>query len=394
MKYKKVQFLSWEIYSGPYFTDAIKGEGAYLGIFNTQSSDKRMDALGQCVDIEARIAFAKSAIEKALKNSDTSKDTLKVFMAPEFLFRGAGGAYLHDLINGWKISAPKEFGDLGPYEKKWGGLFGGLRKLVKDDDYEHWLFIFGTAISATFPTKKVNENKCILDPSKPGEIYNTSLIQMGGKENSKLNYASRKHYKSGIDFLKKNVQFGVAHENGTVKPFDPENLIPSDLMGVTEGGAVFQIAGIEDSNGAPIDFGLEICLDHGSSGGSGSNDFGRIRTAGKKVKIQLVPSGGMELVEKSVWLKDEKSYAFNCDGQNGLQKGYNSHTQVWNGKLKKLFEATGGKDLNQTDLLDVTDHVKLKIDNKEYIVKAIDLWNSNVSGFGSGRVRCLPSLPL
>lgn len=393
MNYQHIQFISWEIYTGPYFTENKKGK--YIGIHSV-SDDKRIDVIGQCKDISARIEFTKDAIEKAYSKADQSSKVLKVFMAPEFLYRGAGGAYLHDLINGWESDAPQDFGSLPvPYSKKWGGLFGGLQQFVQDDQYEDWIFIFGTALSASFPTKKRLDDKYYLDPSKPGEIYNTALIQRGGTKYKSANYASRKHYISGMDFLNKNIESALAHINGKVKPFDPEEIIPSDLMGVTEGGALFQIKDTNDKDGKLIDFGIEICLDHARSGGNGNNKFGRIRTAGEKVTIQLVPSGGMALQEDSIFLKNNDScYAFNCDGFNGLTEGYNSHSQIWNKNKSMVIEATGGENADKTSWVEVAKKVKINVNSEELEISSEDLWDSNINAKGSGNVRIIKPLPL
>lgn len=214
------------------------------------------------------------------KNLDKKPTTLKVFMAPEFFYRGKGGAYIHDLINGWKGPTPAEFAVSG--HDNFRGLFGNLDVFSFSD----WLFVFGTAISASFPAKNVN-GKWHLDATRMGEIYNTALIQPVRPSDA---YASRKHYKSGIDFINDSYR-STGFTLGTVEVADPENLEPGESD--REGSATFKINGINDKGGQPIMFGLEVCLDHAQSTGSNDtrNAWGRIRTADKWVKIQLVPSG-------------------------------------------------------------------------------------------------------
>jgi len=125
-----VQFISWEIYTGPnrgpspWDRDPKKSPGrSYTGLGN--AVDNRLDIKGQIVDIEARCSFTFEAIiNAALPNVDKKPTTLKVFMAPEFLYRGKGGAYIHDLINGWKGPTPAEFAVSG--HDNFRGLFGNL----------------------------------------------------------------------------------------------------------------------------------------------------------------------------------------------------------------------------------------------------------------------------
>jgi hypothetical protein len=268
------------------------------------------------------------------------------------------------------------------------------------DDYKNWLFVFGTAISASFPAVKDSDGKYYLDATKPGEIYNSAIIQLGGSSNTTANYVSRKHYISGIDFLKYNTKTtAVQFVDNTVLPADPKALIPADVMGVPEGGAMFNIANVNDSKGKAIDFGIEICLDHARSGGNGINQFGRLRTADQYVKIQLVPSGGMVLQEASIRLQPAgaatpNSYAFNCDGLSSfLPKGPGSHTQIWNGangnKVQagnKLFETSNGAQVANTTVAKVVTNITTSTNGQ---ITDTQLWKD-----GAGSVRVIKTLAL
>lgn len=398
--YNNVQFISWELNTGPFIAgNAQFPVGWYCGV-RDPGPDQRLGTFGQRIDIETRLAFVADAIARAHALCDPSAATLKVFMAPEFLFRGAGGAYLHDLIDGWQGQAPGELGLPAPYDKPWPGLFGGLRALAADARFEDWLFVFGTAVSASFPTRG-RDGKQVLDPTRPGEIYNTALIQRGGPAHGADTYVSRKHYISGIDFLRWYGNPGQ-HSAGSVLPLDPDALVPAEAMGTNEGGALFQIAGVSDGAGTPIDFGIEICLDHACSGGNYANAFGRIRSAGKLVKIQLVPSGGMSLRPDSVRLQAAKgsvagAYAFNCDGLGNLDGGSGSHTQVWGScaagappRLQRLFEASSGAAVPGSQVAAVAQTVMVSIGQ----VPAISLWNNGQGVAGAGHVRVLAPLGL
>lgn len=399
--YKKVQFISWEVHTGPFVVAHQPPEtGWYAGLLDP-SPDKRTDVLGQCWDIEARLAFTRDAIVKAEAVSDRSTSTLKVFMGPEFLFRGAGGAYLQDLITGWQ-SAPPEFQLPEPYRGRWPGLFASLRSLVAQAAYEDWVFVFGSALGASFPARVAGKGRYVLDPRQVGEIYNMALFQRGGASHAADTYVSRKHYISGIDFLQWNGALRQ-HTPNSVRPLDPAALIPADVLGEPEGSAMFRIADINDGNGKPIDFGIEICLDHLCSGGAGVNHFGRLRSAGQFVKIQLVPSGGMSLVPESIRLAPggpatPRSYAFNCDGLGTLVNTPGSHTQVWNGangvspvpQANRLVEANGGAALAGTTTRAVADSVA----TAHGPVSANMLWNNGNGVQGAGQVRLLAPLDL
>jgi len=389
--YSKVQFISWEIHTGP---NESKAKAFYDGLCNPKVSDRRLDIYGQCCDIEARVKFTADAIDKARRSITPDAGTLKVFMAPEFLFRGAGGAYLHDLINGWERAAPPDFLVPDACKAKWGGLFGELRALVAKAEYEDWLFIFGTAISASFPTRSKTDPS--FDLSKKGEIYNSALIQRGGLAHGAHTYVSRKHYMSDIDFIDE-YSSSKLHNMGNAAPLDPAPLVPRDILGVNEAGAVFRIDTISGPTGAPIDFGIEICKDHLCSGGNEAHGYGRIRTSNQMVKIQLVPSGGAALKTASIRLQaatgaTPTSYAFNCDGMNGATTYPGSHTQVWNGAAadNRLYETSNGKACTDTRVVDVA----ASLDASFGKVSAVDLWNSGQGLGGAGQVRIVKALQL
>jgi hypothetical protein len=322
------------------------------------------------------------------KNLDKKPTTLKVFMAPEFFYRGKGGAYIHDLINGWKGPTPAEFAVSG--HDNFRGLFGNLDVFSFSD----WLFVFGTAISASFPAKNVN-GKWHLDATRMGEIYNTALIQPVRPSDA---YASRKHYKSGIDFINDSYR-STGFTLGTVEVADPENLEPGESD--REGSATFKINGINDKGGQPIMFGLEVCLDHAQSTGSNDtrNAWGRIRTADKWVKIQLVPSGGMILNPASIRLLPPEgptphSYAFNCDGLTTLEGQWGAHTQIWNGANgrspvpleNQLINANYGQRLSNTTAVKVSNQSDYA---RDIGIDAYQLWD-----LGSGYVRVMQPMPL
>src|SRR5215469_750997 len=144
--YTHVQFISWEVYTGPNRGPQpwpINRDGiGYTGIGRGSATDtpgltipdpagdNRLDIEAQIVDIEERIQFTGKAIEEAYKLAATNATTLKVFMAPEFLYRGKGGAYIHDLINGWTEQPPSEFNLLYRRFDGFPGLFGYLKRLA------------------------------------------------------------------------------------------------------------------------------------------------------------------------------------------------------------------------------------------------------------------------
>jgi hypothetical protein len=391
--YNHIQFISWEIHTG--------GDNSYLDykgiVSQNDNSDDRTDVLGQYVDIEARVAFTADAMSRAYAAADPSPDVLKVFMGPEFLYRGAGGAYLHEMLNGW-YDAPDGFRLPNAYKAPWGGLFGGLKALAADQRFSDWVFVFGTAVSAYFDDEKIGPDTYVAKRGETATIFNTALIQRGGEHQSDTR-VSRKHYLTSEDFVE--ASFGEVHSGETVVAADPESLVPLERVN-DEGSALFQFQGVCDSSGAPILFGVEICIDHQQSDGC-TAQHGRIRTADEYVRVQLVPSGSMSLCPESIRLLPKlgpttKSYAFNCDGVIDLDNFAGTHTQIWNGangapvpEECKLIEASNGRPCDRSEVIVVATQV---VTDSAGTVMASELWDNGAGIVGAGSVRIVERFPL
>lgn len=341
--YSKVQFIAWEIYTGPVY--GPWGADHYPGLAPA-AGDRCFNALSQCLDIIARVEFTRRAIETAYQNVKEDPETLKVFMAPEFLYRGAAGAYLYDLLNGW-VKAPDSFGQLPPSLKgPWGGLFGELRALVADERFQNWIFIFGSAVGVGFP----QTSAASIDPFSPlAAGINMALIQCGGSTQQQRNacYFTEKHLQSGVDFVDFNLMnpgLRVLTDADITHGSEPtwkilDRLIQENPNGY--GGSLFRFPHIRRSGGKVIQFGLEICLDHSvgyvTANGKASKT-GRLAAGAALVDIQLVPSCGMSLIKTSLALGPQTgprnfSYAFNCDGLQSRdpgRPGLSTHIQLWN----------------------------------------------------------------
>lgn len=330
-EYKQVQFLAWEIYTGPVMDTSYNGVD-YAGIRlqnGGRSTDHRWAVLDQCIDIEARLEATKRALETALLWADKDESTLKIFMAPEFLYRGPAGAYINDLLDGW-VGAPPFKGITlpPPFDLAWGGLIGGLKALAADAQFENWIFVFGTAIGAAFT-----------GPQDDATAVNISFIQRGGPSRGNECYFVKKHLKSWMDFIRFNLDHpaffdrDVRHDSRRDWPVLDGMMYDNDEMG----GCLFSFPTVCRSGGTALRFGLEICLDHAQ--GYESSDpnaaIGRLARTGERVDIQLVPSCGMSLIERSLALAPaqgprDTSYAFNCDGNASLDlRALGGHVQLW-----------------------------------------------------------------
>lgn len=390
--YSKVQFISWEIHTGP--GKQNNNQDNYAGYSDSSGLDPRLDYRSQYFDIQLRARYVMDAVEKAYNKVVSTGDdstTLKVFMAPEFLMRGAGGAYIQDMIVGWESTSPT-----AELQEGWTGLVGELKSIVNDKKFNDWVFVFGTALGASYPSVDKSlferfkasfkqlisgnvapeQSNTNIDLSK-AEVYNNAFVLFGG-DNSAAQLVVRKFYKSGIDFVT-GPQYGII-VNDQATHLDQEKQKPDDLT-VNEGSCIFSVPFIKLANDRPLTFGLEICLDHAKQ---------RLVDTGKNVDIQLVPSGGMSLEADALALETAAGqvsgkYAFNCDGLNNLQTGDGAHTQIWSNTETKPGIQRDQTSTVENEAIPVTDSVTFG----DLKVPAAQLWKNN-----AGSVRVLTPLNL
>jgi len=153
-KYKKVQGMGFQIYTGgaPAFLDENKtvlnpecvDQASYGQVVGAEEGDPPMM---QCYlglddpleDARKRVEVMRAAVERAYQVADPNPQVLKLFLAPEFFFRGVHGAYVFNQMD--EV-------DCGPICV----LLHGLEEIVADKRFENWLFLMGTVIaSETLP---------------------------------------------------------------------------------------------------------------------------------------------------------------------------------------------------------------------------------------------------
>jgi hypothetical protein len=139
-KYDFVSCIAYKVGTGKFnerlFSaewDGTKHEFGGIVQYTGKTTDQADSAL--------RRARMKDAIRQAYQlylsehhNGPNDAKTLKVFMAPEFFFRGINGAYDIALVS---------------------EIFTDLRAFTKDVKFKDWLFVFGTVIAASFDDRLV-----------------------------------------------------------------------------------------------------------------------------------------------------------------------------------------------------------------------------------------------
>lgn len=265
MAYDKLQFVGYSIDTSP------KDEGGhkvYLGL-----DDPKMD-------IDARCILIRRAMETALAKLPTSSppgDTLTVFMAPEFFFRGARGAYDLDHVQ-YAIEQ--------------------LQALASEPRWQDWLIVFGTILGEWDQSDEPNADKYAV---------NFALIQEGGIAASGNSGARivTKELKSDIDFIS-----GVANPGGIlwggIEHMDPGPTGPGrEAQFINyDGAGIFEACGIT--------WAADICLDHRTGRLLNSPQL----PGSNEIQVQLVPSGGARITMKGV-IAQPGGLIFNVDGQDG-----------------------------------------------------------------------------
>lgn len=278
--YTSVRFVAYEIDTSP----AIKmGKPTYLGEQNIDS------------DIQSRCKIMARAMSIAANKVPGSVNTLNVFMAPEFYFRGPKGAY--------------------PVEKI-SSIMDTLRKEASKSIYKDWLFVFGTALG-------------FMEDLLSTEVFNVAMLQKGGnaEEDRQYDKIIYKEYVSHIDFIRSSTQdWSIAGNrlvsiNGGISWIEPTlgsrdiGVFTSSSKQSTVGpGKESQKVGYDGNGVFKIDnitFAVEVCLDHYK---------GRLKASPQKneddpILVHLIPSAGMNIVYNNVvadaW---KKGAVFNVDG--------------------------------------------------------------------------------
>ncbi|MDH6097495.1 hypothetical protein NWP21_01275 [Anabaenopsis sp. FSS-46] len=304
VQYTHIRFIAYCIYTAP---DKSGNKKIYKGIPPQKHRKKEdIDArINEKEDIDARINLVGKAIEKAEKTLGAEEKTLNIFMMPEFFFRGSTGAY--------------EMNDV-QY------IISELHKLVHEEKWKDWLFVFGTIVGKSYKTE-YTKDKVEIVPEANLEVYNFTLVQKGyfilgdekdpqkikgdEKDPQKITASEKAHvvikeFMSGIDFIEKA---NISNDNlslDRVIHMDRTNLLrpTTEKQAISyDGSSIFTIDGIK--------FGLEVCLDHSQKRLANSREA--IDNQSGIVDIQLIPSCGMTIMQDAIVVRNG-GYIFNCDG--------------------------------------------------------------------------------
>jgi hypothetical protein len=362
--YTEFQGIGFQIYTGaaPAFLSDSQKNPECIGQYSYGDSDGEMQCyLGQSDpthDVQKRLQIMYKAVDMAHELSDKNDTTLKIFLVPEFFWRGKDGAYLFDL----------EHVGCGCICE----ILHGLQYIVQQKRFKHWIFVFGTVVVSERVYGKGGEEEEYL-------FYNFAPVYKGFDPEETSFVGKRfivpKRYVSKLDFLTPRRYFSHTKVKELV---DEGRLIPSSentifnpydfdrKMYDNEGWDAYREQ-LDQLGYTMINYGwflmdnitftLEICLDHDRqvaldafmanlvtgaktmipSGDSGSNTITRSKIPAHQAQISLVSSAGMTVNEKSLVLAHGGSI-FLQDGISNV-----SSTRIDRGEDGILFD--GGTEL-------------------------------------------------
>lgn len=272
-------------------------------------------------DVDGRISIMQQAVERAYEVASQDEDTLKIFVAPEFFWRGANGSYSFDVID--NLDKEGEYNAIGHITK-------ALEDMIQQEKFSDWMFLFGTIIASKEETTSegVDNTRAIETNGTMYQFLNFAPIYKGFDPATTspkgMMFVVPKVTVSSIDFLStdrtpKLSDYADIYDNDL---FDEISVSLEDTGYVEINESLFYMNNIAMS--------VEICLDHlekmaqtrlhdpnitmVSSGGLGKYDN---LPKPESAQISLVSSAGMSIMKDSLVLdKDAGGTIFLQDGLN------------------------------------------------------------------------------
>lgn len=349
---------------------------AYLG-----RTDDASDMRGRCDDLKKAIRAAYALADRDGRNYNARGKLLKVFVAPEFFFRGANGAYDHAVVHGNAARTDDQGRLVDPANK---GLVEIMLEELNQPCYKDWLFVLGTAIAATEEKAHrcmaqgcggkvvfdvdaktgrssarcdASRNHRVIERSLGAFVENVGFIVKEGEV-----HTVSKELVSHIDYVKDKAkgERDLVTVGGSGKPvelkvrrhvqasgYTSASNTPSRFSDERMGGCIFTIDGVT--------IGVEVCLDHASTTGNATS--GRLEHAAN-IQLQLIPSAGMSI---KVLRTLPDGIAFNVDGltphvhvaggkRNDVQINQDGGSWVFGGLSAKDFANSGSSTDKLLDL--------------------------------------------
>lgn len=362
VNYTNIQCIGMCLCTTPSGLNSIEGmsdDGYYAGLDNV------------AMDVSARLKMLEGAIAKATEFANSNDKTLKVFVVPEFYFRGSKGAYF----------------DTGGVSHNFYNNFLEDKLNMLARAHKHWLFVLGSLLTSGSevnpdiePTKSLYSTgdnlldvyyklypKAKADGANGQSRLRSMLRHLDGKDEDALRDMTKedlayqdvlkhalddcdrlagitvtndcyivghddeqlhtlrvlKEFKSKEDFVL-NSKGKDGGPNGYLQTITKYKALPSTERNEVKASALDDYSIFRFGN---VWIGVDICLDH-----SRQRLFKHLQKhPDNYVDLQIIPSCGMQVKAKAV-IARTGCHVFNCDGEynpdDGSMNGICSHTTL------------------------------------------------------------------
>lgn len=282
MAYTNVQFIGYVLDTLPQTNP--DGSETCLGL-----GDPSLDTEARCGLMLRAMQTAAEALAQT-SPSAAKGETLKVFMAPEYFFRGPTGAYQMDDVR---------------------CVVASLQRMVAEAQWVDWVFVFGTVVGA--PAIASTAQTSDTNPLAYAEAYNYVLVQQGGVATQG---------DAGVGAVTKALMSGVAAIASAAHPGGV--LVGDALQGavLVAGGwgrdprsVAYDRAGVFELAG--MTWGLEVGP-HPRQKEPASQRSPQL-PGDKLIQLQVVPSCGTGIQASSIIAQDG-GFVFNCDGAGAASR--------------------------------------------------------------------------
>lgn len=330
---------------------------------------------------------------------DQDPNCLKVFVVPEFFFRGTKGGYPVDIAT---------------------KLVEDLRETVKHSIYRDWMFVFGTMVAYAEKDLNLNEKEqprnghvqnederartnngimknaheaqrtnnrdqneneseasdISLEEDNTHHAYNFSFVQVGdGAEKDSL--IVLKEHKSWIDFVMVSRRKSILKSNDIdyLKPVCKQETRNEKKRFRYDGNSIFEVGGLR--------VGIEICKDHTKNRLS-------LNAPKEDIDLHIIVSGGLLNAYASKNLR-EKGVFCHCDGLTAAleheakvqQRGMDNVMVPLSVKRKTKYNPTGTKKNKLSQLFsscygyaDIYESVSLQ-QEKKFLKQSMEMKHEN-----------------
>lgn len=381
-EFSKVQFIGYAICTTPkiYTAENSENKKYYLGLEQEES------------DMALRLKLLAQAVASAQTAFSTEPDVLRVFVVPEFFFRGNKGAYsgsgaesflrdqlknlmaaygadIHIAVLGTSLFALDELDYNNPtllntyalgdsymhvydacrdYRIKAGQAVPSMKEMMFFLDELDGMAEPPRDLKLDPLCEVLRQTLSFCDLNPPLRVVNKSSVLLNGNRHLTV----QKQFKSKVDFVFNyylSSDCTRTNHGSYLLPFVkyPEiSPVPGELkQNDSDPYGVF--------NWKEMKIGIEVCLDHVRR---------RMSKSVCDLDLQIIPSCGVEVENGSVAARTG-GYVFNCDGDYTLENAENgtfSHTQLFR------VESEGDKSKNKapqlSQLIKASDVIKLDFD--------------------------------